>query len=348
MWLYYLLIIIFFWFGWEGSKSPSKSRKLFTVGIIFLTFFVGFRHEVGCDYLAYEFQYGNIESTVGESGPWINKFYWALVITLNNLNLPYESLNVITSIVFFSGFWKLARRFNNPAAILAFSFPFLIFALPMSATRQALAMGVAFFGINELLERRFLFSFLWFLTASQFHSSGMIFIGFIPLLFWKDTKKAWLFASPFLIAFALFIFSSSAYELAIYRYGAEGLGEDSKGAIYRTLVLFLFGGYFQLSLKNLWKMKLPKSFPLINLSTYCMIAIFLMSYIIPTIADRLGYYLFIFLSIIASQVPSLLKNNSENIYFLMQALITIVFVVWSIFSWQVQFCYSPYNTWLFG
>jgi hypothetical protein len=112
--------------------------------------------------------------------------------------------------------------------------------------------------------------------------------------------------------------------------------------------LFACGLYYKVFLHNQWAIHLPQSYPLINTASIFLIAAFPASFLLPTIADRYGYYLFVFAAVIASNIPSLTKRNGDIIFLCAIVGIIVFFIGWSLLSWQIQLCYLPYQSWLLG
>ncbi|MGC9419092.1 MAG: EpsG family protein [Rhodovulum sp.] len=347
MWFYYCLILFFFSLAWASRQRPDLARShfKFSLGLVFLI--VAFRYDVGCDWWGYEQHYlrQNPES-FGEAIPSLDPLYWLLVDLISYLELPYVFLNIATSIIFFFGLYRLAIRFGQPMLILAFSFPVLVFAIPMSATRQALAMGFLMLAFSGLIDRRYIRFILLNILAAQFHASASVFLIFAPLVYFGGTLKAWILSSPILFLGAYLGTGSEAYEIASVRY-IEG-GSDALGAPFRTLLLSLIGAYFFLFLKKSWKERFPHSFPVANSAAYFLAASFPTSFLSPTIADRFGYYLYLFAAIFIAGIPDLRGKIAGRDLFIAMAGFFVFFIVWSTLSWQLSLCYVPYRTWIFG
>jgi hypothetical protein len=168
MWVYYAIMIGLFALAWSVRHSSNSSQTLFALALPLISIFVGFRYVVGCDWFSYQLHFASQNpNALGETTPFIDPLYWLTIDLINYLGFPYEMLHVVTAIIFFWGFWVFSRQFPNPMAILAFSFPILIFSIPMSATRQALAMGFLLFSFAQLMKVNYIrFAFLRFLHPS--------------------------------------------------------------------------------------------------------------------------------------------------------------------------------------
>jgi hypothetical protein len=347
MWPYYFFLFTLFSMAYRVRNSPRSSHALFATMVPILLVFVAFRYEVGCDWGGYELHFMLQNSAaLGEFIPNIDPLYWLLIDLINYVGLPYEALNITTAALFFFGFWVFARQFQNPMAILAFSFPVLIFAIPMSATRQALATGVLLLAFAALMRSKYIRGSFLIVLAAQFHSSAIVFLTFIPIIFLGGTIKGWLLGAPFFAIGALVGLQSESFEIASMRY-IEG-SNDAAGAIFRTALLGAFGLYYKLALSRQWAAILPSSYPIVNVGSIFLIGAFPLGFLWPTIADRYGYYLHIFAAVIAACIPYLAKKPRNLPYMAAMIGICIFFIGWSLLSWQVNLCYVPYQSWIFG
>ena len=121
--------------------------------------FSSLRFEVGCDWDTYKVLFDSF--SLDDSGSF--RFQTAIVTgeflyvgsiwLIKFLGLPYETLNIITSLIFFSGIHVLAQRQPNPLLFFVLAFPILIINMPMSGIRQAAAIGFLCFGFIAFIEK---------------------------------------------------------------------------------------------------------------------------------------------------------------------------------------------------
>lgn len=340
-------MVVLFGVAYQVRNRPLSSRSTFAVILPFLWLFVAFRFEVGCDWFGYEMHFRMQDpEAIGEFIPKIDTFYWILIDLINYVGLSHEFLNIVTATLFFGGLSIFVRQFPNPMGILAFSFPILIFAIPMSATRQALAMGVLFFAFTALIRAGYLRGALMIVLAAQFHVSAIIFLALVPLIYFCGKLKGWLVAMPFFAIGAVPLLQSQAFEIASARY-IEG-ENDALGAVFRTFLTSIIGFYYRAALSRRWSVTMPASYPLVNTASLFLIGIFPAAFLVPTIADRYGYYLFIFAAVIAACIP-FAEGRSRNVkYLAVMCGMFVFFIGWALLSWQVQTCYAPYQSWILG
>lgn len=349
MLLYFVIMLSLFAMAWSVKGRSEVPLAWFRYLVCLMAVFTGFRYEIGCDYNTYKIHFDmQNPHELFENINLIDPLYWILIDLLSYMGLWYEILNIITAIVFFFGLYLFAKSFKNPIAILAFSFPVMIIALPMSATRQALAAGILMAGFKFLMERKYVLYAAITVIASQFHSSALVFLGLLPVVSFGGTLLSWIVASPILIFGLLRAVGTAEFEIANERYIISS--NDAAGAIYRTFLLFPVGIYYHVYMKRIWAIEMPHSFPLINAMSYLLIALFPLAFFYPTIADRYSQYFFIVSAIIISKMPYIadLRQKNDNAFVVFMLMFSVFFVSWSALSWQIQECYNPYEIWLFG
>lgn len=347
MWVYYSIIIALFSAAWSFRRQARTNDEIFLILTLLMVIFTGFRYAVGCDYFGYQIHFDRQDPRqVFEFVPEIDPLYWVLIDLISFAGFHYEVVNIITAVVFFSGFYYFAKMYRNPVAVLAFAFPVMIIALPMSATRQALAAGFLMAGFGLLQRRRYLLFSIMVVVASQFHSSAALFFFLLPVVYFGGTLRAWLFASPFLLLGAFFALGTAQYELADARYISGD--NDAAGALFRNFLLFSVGLYFHLYLKRTWEREMPSSFALVNGMSILLIALLPLSLVVPTIADRYGQYFFIIAAAICSTFPYMSVPGRDKALLILILMFSSFFLSWSLLSWQIQACYNPYQSWLFG
>lgn len=308
-----------------------------------LSVFVGFRVDVGCDYGTYQNHY-----SFGTEGAFIQALsgrdsgHWLLISFLNYLGLHSQSLNIVASLIFFSGLHSLAKRQPDPLAFIALCFPILIINMPMAATRQSIAIGFICFAYSAIVDRRRFLFLIWIFFGTLFHVSSIVFLLLFPFVSrdfnLKNISISFLFVIPVLIALLL----SDAAALANERY-IQG-GSEAAGAAFRLSILTLSGLYFILRLSISWKQQSPSDYKLVLMGAWMMVGFFILFFLSSVIGDRFGYYLIPIQAIIFARLPYLRLGKLRQIHsFLPYAGLTLVFVVWTMTSWHFSQCYIPYK-----
>ena len=120
-----LLIIVFFLGG--PARAPHGGRKLSSNLFLFLFVFVAFRFEVGCDWGSYLIHYQAELLGLTDYSNNLEGFYWLFLRTIISLGLPYQAVQIASSVIFFISLYRFSSYFNAPVFILAFAFPLFIF-----------------------------------------------------------------------------------------------------------------------------------------------------------------------------------------------------------------------------
>ncbi len=143
-------------FGAAISRGNEELRRFFLGVFALLLFaFVAFRYKVGCDWGGYAENFENTwDWDASEALQHTEPAYWLLLVQIHKAGLDYPYLNLAMAIPFFWGLVALARRQPDPLAFLVLSFPVLIINMPMSAIRQAAAIGFVCLAIIAFQDRK--------------------------------------------------------------------------------------------------------------------------------------------------------------------------------------------------
>lgn len=330
------------------GRQKTLRKQLYYVLFAFLFLFSAFRFETGCDWWGYLSQYQSYffnhasGALQGKEPLWV-----ALFAFMDWADLSYPWLNVITSAIFFIGIHFLARRQPNPWAYLVLLFPILIINMPMSAIRQASAIGVIALAFSAFIDRRLVVFVLLVLAASALHSSAAVFFLLAPLVHGNVTKIRLALAGLLALPGTYLLLTSAAAEVATSRYVATGI--DAVGAAYRVGLLVLTGFLFLGLLRRRWAEAYPRDYTLVLVSSIVMSLMVVLVPISSVIGDRLAYYFLPIQGMIFARIPHLqLGNNRQFLTVAPYAVMLLVLAVWSAYSWHFQLCYVPYQSWLFG
>ena len=247
----------------------KKNIIFYYISLIIMIFFSGLRSHVGVDYDSYLEIFENIANSYED----------------NIFNYPFEPLNVvIVKIILIIGFSNqfifLIYSFITMLGIGYFvkkmsvskefsMFIFLTISIyylsTLNGIRQWVAISMILVSIVNMIEKKHIKSMFFFIIASLFHSSSMIFL-IMPFLIKRWPKKILIIIFSLSVVFAkliFFIIENSKYSIYI-----KGLNFDQKGSylffslyILVILGLIVFLGYFNQSV-NFQK----KEIVLINMS----------------------------------------------------------------------------------
>lgn len=331
------------------TDDHKVTRKIFYYFIIIALFvFSAFRLKVGCDWEGYYNMFSNSMSIDWSSIVFKREFlFWTLSKAMNDLNIPYPFINVITSSIFFIGVHVLAQRQPNPLSFLVLLFPILILNMPMSAIRQAAAIGIICIAFTSLIDRRPIWFTIWVLLATVLHSSAIVFLLLIPFTTGRFNNNrlliSVLLSIPTLFMFAFLESAQTAKSIYI------GTNREAYGGIFRLSILALTGFYFFFFLRDKWMKNFKFDYIIVTIGSLSMIMLPFLILLSSIIADRYGYYLIPIQAIIFSRLPYLSFKFNKSVHIILPyILIFLVLFVWTQSSWHFQKCYLPYDSWIFG
>lgn len=331
-----------------ASQGNLRDVVYYTV-LVGLYLFSAFRFEVGCDWIGYYWQYYQAESVVSSGAALTAEPLWWPILALIRANdLPYPVANVVSSAIFFAGVHVLARRQPDKLAFLVLLFPILIINMPMSAIRQAAAIGIVCLAFTSFIDRRPVRCAIWLLIASGFHASALAFLPLVPIATGEYTRTRVLLSFALAVPAALYFLSTgAAAELAVERYVEANI--EAVGAPFRVAFLALSGAYYFLFLRRQWRRAFPKDFALVDLCAAGMVAMVLLLPFSSVIVDRLGYYLVPIQAIVFARIPYFGLGRSRSLHIAWPyACLMVLFTTWATASWHFGQCYVPYETWLLG
>jgi len=330
-----------------GTQGRDIRRFLYWAVLGGLFLFSGFRWQVGCDWTGYLNNWMLWRpGSLTDISEWRDPAHWALIDVLKSNGLSYPYLNVATSGIFCLGLHVIARKQPSPLAFIVLAFPILIINMPMSGIRQAASIGfvsMAFMAFNA--RRPVLFAGLVG-AGALFHASALVFLLLAPFIYGAYSKRNIAFAAILATPGAYVLLQSDPAELATSRY--IGTGVDAAGAAFRLGLLTLTGVFYFMFLQRRWKRAFPEDYKLVSLGALLMVGFFALFFVSSVIGDRFGYYLIPLQLMILTRIPYLFRGQKRELYSLAPyATLSIVFVVWTQFSWHFQQCYIPYDTILF-
>jgi hypothetical protein len=351
--LTYLLTYFGLCLGGSISYGVPPARKvIFAIALIFLFVFVGFRYEVGCDWNSYALLFDTARySTIDESLQGSEPGFSIANYLLNYYELDYPYINVISAAFFFIGLCALARRQPDPLSFLILAFPVLIINLPMSAIRQAMALGVLCVAYNAFVDRKLIRYAALVIFAMSFHSSASVFLVLAPFIGRERSFISNVALAGVLSVLGAYLFRGT-FEMYSDRYvdvdsglymGAQA---QAAGAVYRSGLLALTGAVFIFFLSNRWKAGFPRDHMLVLVGAYLMIAVLPLSVFSSVVGDRFGYYLNPIQLIILARLPVLFSNrNPISLAVVPYAALGLVLFVVTYYSDLFQLCYIPYKFW---
>lgn len=338
MWPYWLSFAILASpiFAGRSAHRGNEFRGWWFV-TIFLVVLIGFRHEVGGDWINYLRHYWRAEYvTFNESVGRIDLGYAIVNWLVAQIGLSIYAVNTFCALVFVSGLTSFARRQPNPWLALLVAFPYLITVVAMGYTRQAVAIGFIFFALNSLTDRR-LWSFILFMAlATTFHKTALILLPLGVAYF----GRGWLLRAIaiFLAGYALYgSFLEPQKDYFIEQYLDTKL--QSQGAQIRVLMNLVPGLILLFTFKR-WRASFEDSWFWFWIAIGTVAAAFTVS-LASTATDRVSLYFIPIQIVVFSRLPEFLHQS----YGLKQNAVSMMIVLeygLVLFVWLNYAVYAPW------
>lgn len=304
---------------------------------IFFIIFIGFRYNVGGDWINYLNLYFEAkDETISFS--FIGDPAYAFINWVSyKMGIGFHGANVLCAIIFMYGLLKFCRYLPRPYIALLVAFPYLINIVGMGYQRQSVAIGLSMLALIKLFKQENLKFFLLVILAATFHKSAIL---FFPLLIFTTSKNRILitFAAVSCLVAGYFIFVEARFSHFIENYIT--LQQASTGAMIRVLMLvvpsmlfLIFRNKFMIrdTERRLWTIFAIATFPL-------LFALIFMN--ISTTVDRFALYILPIQLFVFSSLTDLFKSNTKP-------LINILIIIYSaavLFVWAYFGTHS--NHWI--
>lgn len=331
----------------SGFQSASLN-PMWWILIICLTLVVGFRHEVGGDWMNYIYQLETIKVRPTEASFTISSDIGYNLLSLASLNLGWGiyGVNLFCGFIFSFGLGLFCRNLPRPMLALAVSIPYLVIVVGMGYSRQAVALGIALIGLAALIRQKRLRFIIFILIATTFHKSAFL---LLPIAALASTKNRFLIYGSFatLSLFVYYLFLSSEFEKLITNYIESQYA--SEGAFIRllmnvipALVLLLWPHRFRFN-------SLEK--PLWTIFAYVSILLFILLFVTnaSTALDRIGLYMLPLQLVIFSYLPEIFRKSGAINQWIVIGIILYYMTV--LFTWLNYASHSslwlPYRNFIF-
>ena len=313
------------------------------IGIIF-TLFIGYRHEVGGDWGAYlrhfnAMSYFTIEEIAKRSDPGYYLINWFM----QDWGYDIYSVNLICGAIFMTGLIIFARRQPNPWLAIAVATPYLIVVVAMGYTRQAVALGLMFWGLVALEKRQFKQFLILMVLAATFHKSAVLMIGLG--IFLQGNGRLIRTLAVVIVASGIYNAFLADYQDDLWKnYVEEQM--QSQGAIIRVAMNFLPSVIFLLFRKR-WKQEFNDYSFWVMIALGSLASVFLVT-LASTAIDRVALYFTPIQVVVYSRLPYLLRDrfNPQMVTFGILIYYLLVLYVWLNYATHARF-WVPYQNAMF-
>jgi len=344
--IYVAVMLLLTIFNVVAFRDKKLQRILYVVALFIMFCMTAFRWEVGCDFMTYA-QYGreainslSYEDALARPEPG----YWLTAVSLRDVGLGWEYIDLITALCFFGGLHAMARREPNRLLFITLAFPALVIGLGMSAVRQGLAMGFVCFAFNAFADRKRILYILLLLIAGTFHKSALAFLAMAPFLFPGNIRVKAVIGAVAAIPMVYFMGKTDAAESYANMYLNSGL--EAGGGRFRVIPVGLSGLFFWFVLRKDWLEKYKFDYERMLFFSALIIGVLPLVFISSVMGDRFGYYMMPLAFSIQARAYTLFKPVTAFMVFMIPLAHCLLYlVVWISLSTLFWQCYVPYKTW---
>ncbi|GAA4010300.1 EpsG family protein [Sphingomonas humi] len=330
------------------SYAPEERPGLppmLVVGLIAMTIMIGFRYEVGGDWINYEdmfkrFAFRDFAASLTSIEPGYGLLNWAA----QSLGLDIWFVNLLCAVPVVAGITALIRREPNPWLSVLLAIPYLVVVVGMGYTRQAAALGFVMIGLAGLLRNDSVLRYaLWVALGTMFHKSAIV---CIPLIAFTGHRSRLLdlvlLASASVGLYALLLQDSVDRLVKNYidaRYMSAGAAIRISMSVLPAIILMLFRKRFDFDEDEY---KLWRNFSLVSL----VAAVALLVSPSSTAVDRIALYLLPLQFVVLARIPGTLLSRGFG-----NALISLysgaVLFTWLNYAVNSR-TWLPYKIWFFN
>jgi hypothetical protein len=317
--------------------SYSLKKTSLILLFIYLLIFVGFRHQVGGDWITYQTDfYKYIKDFDIYNFSYKRDFAYEFISFIAyNLNLTIHYVNLICAFIFLYAIFTLGKEFNNYLLVIIIAFPYIFIVGAMGYTKQSTAFALIILAYLSLKKDFYIKFLLYSILAIFFHKSAIAVVSILIISKFKlNFKNLIIFLILLVISYSILINDKSR----IVSY-LQHNNYKSDGVFIRIFINFipamLFFYYYKYLNFNIFE----KRFIFINICLTFLCLLFAFEF--STFVDRFLVY-FAILQILI--YPKLLeyKNNSIKIRLMLISFYFSYLLGWFIFA-NHSIKWLPYN-----
>lgn len=241
--LVYWLLFAYFTAGALLTRETRASRRtgtlvLLLAGAVLISLAIGFRYQVGADWITYKFlfsyaRYADLGRVLEIGDPGYQFLNWAV----QQLGGEIWWVNLICGMIFTWGLYRFARAQPDPWLAIVVAIPYLVVVVAMGYTRQAVAIGILMAGFAAIERGASVLRFAAYAAAAAlFHKTAVV---VLPLVILAGERNRLLNAIAGAAAFYLLydIFLAESVEGFVRTYiEAE---YSSQGAMVRVAMIVI-------------------------------------------------------------------------------------------------------------
>ena len=325
----------------QPIRKPSKSLFLWIPTAILFILFMGFRDEVGGDWGNYleKFDLEAYGMSYMEAFLHGDPAYWVTMVLAHSNNWGIYGVNLIGSIISMTGLIIFLRRMPNPWLSLTIAVAYTILVVMMGYVRQGIALGIVFWAIVALSDRKFLYFVILILFASAFHKTAIIMLGLGIFQQGKGKFIKALAAMVFAVGIGISLLSGSQERLAQVYIDS---GMQSSGA-YIRIFMNLIPSLIFLWFRKTWQRQYSDYTFWHMMALGSIVALFLVGFA-STAVDRIALYFIPIQIVVFSRLPLLIQHiiSPKTTTMLIIIYYGLVYFVWLNFAANA-YAWLPYD-----
>ena len=352
---YWLLFLVFaagvFWFsrpiragalvaGRPPTGAPYQPRpsvrggRLLTTAAILTALMIGFRFEVGTDWLSYLDIFQRIADddlvrALGRTDPGYALVNWLAA----KARVEIWAVNIVCGLIFMFGLVRFANHQPNPWLAIAAAVPYLVIGVGMGYTRQAVAIGLSMIGLVAVSKGSFNRFVLWVLLGALFHRTAVILIPIVAIAYSKNRFQA-IVVGLFGSLVGYYVLTSSQglehFQRVYISRGYEAQGAGIRLAMNLPPAL-IFLGFSRRFMVTELERRMWRNFALIALLSFVAF-LFISS---TTALDRMALYVIPLQIFVFARIPNVFSPAGRLSGFLVSAVVAysaLVEFVWLNYS----------------
>ena len=357
--IYYIPLIFLSCLTFLESRNKTsliKNKYLYIITFLFLTFFIGFRNQIGCDWDGYFENFTSVNSkswnnlfiqnNIKELGNQIYDVGYTLIIKILSYRFNFQIIILFLSIFFTAPLFIFCAQLKKPYLALTISYPYFFVVVGMGLIRQSIAISFLMLCIIFISNKSWNKFLLFNIFSSLFHFSAIIFSSLLLLFLDSFEKKRLNILFALILGSILLLLTFYNYEPFFYKILAyikhSNSYNEAKSALAIWIINFL---PITLYLRNISKFKFNKFIKRIIIFFFIFeILLFFLIFFNTIFAYRFLLYGFPISIYITSFLPDvdIVKIKSKYITFSLVFLCFISLVFW-LQNANHAYCWLPYK-----
>ena len=369
---FFFTLLVFLGFP-KYLNNFKKLKLLFELTFFILIIFVaGLRYEIGGDWKNYYIQFQGF-ATFGFPSMAIftssDPLYILINILSHKIGAGVEIVNLISTIILFSGFYFNVKRYDHTALSIVVSFLFFFIILSMGFSRQSLAIGFILYSLFFYFHKKYFLQFCFIIFSLLSHKSSLVFfLFFFTSIFLNQLKfinrkliqylkknllRILILSLIIMTLCILLIFRDLQRIFEVYLIGERELhlslnqARTSAGVIYKYPILLFFSFLY---LFNKKKLNFLNNQERNIFDTFMLLSLFLLPLVgmFSLLVDRILIYFYPFIGIFIGKFfkDCVDRENYFKLYIFCSIISLTVTLIWLKFANHASF-WIPYKNYLF-